>query len=53
MVELIKNIMRDGIVSAEEEQDYDEAVETLKTIMGKMLSVIVYHQNTTGKGLTL
>ncbi|MFI3254400.1 MAG: helix-turn-helix transcriptional regulator [Eubacteriales bacterium] len=41
-VDLVKKIMRDGIVSGDEEFDYEKAMETLKAIIGKLLSVVVF-----------
>lgn len=41
-VNLIKDIMRDGEVTLDEVDDYEKAVECLKIIHGKLLSVIVF-----------
>ncbi len=50
-VELVKNIMRDGMVSQEEQQDFDQAMHCLKTIVGKMLSVVVYAEQNTKENI--
>lgn len=43
-VKLIKTVLRDGHVDSEKQEDYQTAIEQIKTVNAKLFSVLVYAQ---------